>query len=271
MSDEALNPVNPQTGKRPPGRPRKERPSKPHLLPPLDIDLNQTPDEITLPCSEVEQARYLTWRLGEVRSVNRTLSLYDNIPMLCQGADCHWAKLCPTAAKAFPFQGMRCPFEVRQLFRQFVQYVRELEVSPWDYADLALIGDLCRVDLQIKRIDQQVQVEGMFIEKIGGIAQATSTVFKEKAVNPLLERQGKLRAERLQLYKNLMISREAMWKRRKEEGSQQFNLVNVMTALRTAAQEQEVEIIDVTALSVVHSHEPELSDEDLDPFGSEGE
>ncbi len=241
------------------------------LLPPLDIDLTLAPDELTLPCKDYEQARYLRWRVPEVRSVNRTLSLYDNIPMYCQGEECHWAKLCPTRESGYSFLHQRCPYEVRQIFRQFVQYVQELELKPTDHSDLALIADLCRIDIQVKRIDQQVQIEGMFIERVGGIAQATGKVIMEKAMNPLLERQTKLRQERLNLYQRLMISREARWKKERDKGEQQLNLLQFMTSLRQASEQLSVknadDVIDIRSLSSPDAApEEEL---DFDPYADE--
>jgi hypothetical protein len=257
-----------QTERRGPGRPKKPRPEKVNLLPVMAVDLSQSPDEMVLPCSEVEQSRYLDWRLKEVRSVNRTLSLYDDIPMLCQGSECHWAKLCPTATTGFQFLGVRCPYEIRTVFRLFVQYVRELEVAPEDGVDLSLVGDLIRIDIGIRRMDQQVQIQGQFIEKIGGVSQKDGVAFKEKQLNPLIDQQRKLRQERLAIYDKLLQTREAKRKVELAKGKTETNIVTFMTNLRKAAIHlHDSQIIDSTPMAMPSGEDYDESD----PFGTSGE
>jgi hypothetical protein len=232
VGDKALLPVV----KRPRGRPRRDRPVTEKLLPVLDIDFTMDPADQVLPCTEREQAKHLNWYVPEVKSTNQTLGLYKNLPMICQASGCHWASQCPTNPD-FIFQGRPCPLEVIQAFRLFVGYVREMGATPNDSVDLDLIGELVRIQIQIQRIDQQLQVQGMLVDSVGGIAQQKGTAIWEKAQHPLLVHQSRLRDDRNRIHKSLIVSREGKKKVEQVEGKQKMDALSIMMQFRKMSEE----------------------------------
>jgi hypothetical protein len=214
------------------GRPRKsdttitsESKRKP-LLPILKIDFNRDPTEQLLQITDIDQARHLGWKAAEVRSVNSHLGLYESLPMVCQASGCYWATQCPTRPD-FKFKGYLCPIEVMDVYKYFLGYVRDLDINPTDYVDLRLVEDLVRIDLQLKRVDQQISINGMEIDMVGGILRTSDSPVWQKGAHPLLLVQDKLRNRRRDIHKALIASRSEKLDRDRKEGKLKEDTLNI--------------------------------------------
>lgn len=237
------------------GRPKKNQTSiepddkakKAFLLPVLKIDLNREPSEQVLAIAEREQAHHLGWKVNEVRSVNAQLNMYDSIPMLCRGQDCYYAPICPFKPD-FKFEGYLCPLQTMDVYRFFVGYVRDLDIRPTDYVDLKLVEDLVRIDLQLKTVDQKIQVLGLEVNVIGGIVQSTGEAIYQKAAHPLLIHQDKLRNKRRDIHTALIASRREKLDRDRKEGKVKDDITSlfeqVLMASRPKATVSETPAID---------------------------
>lgn len=214
-----------------PGKPEKK---KAFPLPVLNINFSLAPADQILPCSEAQQAKVLGWRVQDVKAVNTTFGLYKTLPMVCRAGDCFWASMCPTAPD-FMFEGLLCPLETREVFRTFVRYIQELEVEPEDHVDLSLIVDLVRIDLQLKRIDQQVQIEGMHVSHVAGVVQKTGEILREEIPHTLLTFQRGLRKDRSNIYKELLASREARKTIELKESRETKNFLDLISRVQKVA------------------------------------
>lgn len=271
MSDLPEPAGGPRRGPAPLSRPRSK-----NLLPTLEIDLTKDPADHVLPCSEREQAKHLQWYVEEVRSVNRILGLYEKLPMICPAERCPYADLCPTKPD-FLFQGLRCPLEIMEIFRLFVRYIRELEVLPDGHVDLTQIMDLVRIDLQIHRIDQHLQREGMLKDEVAQVVQSTGEAKYKKVSHPLLADQYKLRTQRDNLYKKLIADREARKKTELAEGKKTLDALQLMQQLQQAAMQMgarplvQIQDSPVPTLSALTAPQPEENDPDFDVLLGGGE
>lgn len=223
--------------KRKPGRPKKSETSptpdkkKKPLLPVLKLDLTKEPSVEMLGISDRDQAKHLGWRVDEVRSVNSHLNLYESLPMVCQASGCYYASQCPTRPD-FKFEGYLCPLQTMDVYRYFLGYVRDLDIQPTDYVDLRLVEDLVRIDLQLKTVDQKIQIMGMETDTVGGIIQSTGKdqggrAIYEKTANPLLLHQDKLRNRRREIHKGLLASRYEKWERDRKEGKAKQDITHM--------------------------------------------
>lgn len=203
------------------GRPKKGN-KTPYLLPVLQLDTSKNPLDQVLPCEEKKQATHLDWRVNEVRSVNSNLGLYTSLPMVCQASGCFWASQCPTRPD-FAFKGRLCPLEIIEAYKFFVGYVRDLGIKPTDYVDLRLVEDLIRIDLQLRQVDQRLQLQGMESDTVGGVAQGTGTAIWEKTSHPLLATQDKLRNRRREIHKSLIASKVDKKELERKEGKQKVD------------------------------------------------
>ncbi|HYT41404.1 MAG TPA: hypothetical protein VEP90_03605 [Methylomirabilota bacterium] len=244
--------------KRKPGRPRKSETTpvpevkKKPLLPVLKLDLTKEPSEQILNISDRDQAKHLGWRVDEVRSVNSHLNLYDSLPMVCQASGCYYASQCPTRPD-FKFEGYLCPLQTMDVYRFFLGYVRDLDIQPTDYVDLRLVEDLVRIDLQLKTVDQKIQIAGLEADTVGGIIQSTGKdqggrAVYEKIANPLLLHQDKLRNRRREIHKSLIANRFERLERDRKEGKTKENITNmfeqIMNLGRPKSTVSEVNMID---------------------------
>jgi hypothetical protein len=216
---------------------RQDRPPKSQKIgtnrpPRVEIDLRRDPADLILPCSEGKQAGTLGWHVQDVRAINRMLGLYNRLPLVCAASGCYWAKLCPSREFDFPFVGLCCPYEIEDIFYNFVRFVRELGVGPDDHVDLSMISDLVRLDLQIKRVDQQIQVEGMTMDRVAGVAQRDAKAFREKAAHPLLILQRGWRKDRAEIYRQLVASREAKQAADRADEKKTMDVLEMMSRLR---------------------------------------
>lgn len=222
------------------GRPKKEYTRSQNLPPTVEIDFAREPADQILPCSDTDQAHHLGWRLEDVRGINRTLGLYEKLPMLCQAENCFWASQCPTAKTEppFMFKGLRCPLEVMELYRNFVRYIRELGVHPDDHVDLNYIQDLCRIDLQLSHSDKRLQINGLEVQHVAAVAQRESLPFYESIAHPLLATQARLRADRNVIYKALLASRAEKKKVEQTEGKQKLDMLAALARLKEHVNEE---------------------------------
>lgn len=237
MSDNNLLPV-----KRKPGRPRKlpgaappVEKKKKHLLPVLAVDLERDPNLPILSVSDKHQAMHLGWNVAEVRSVNSHMRMYESLPMMCQASGCYWAKQCPTKNE-YKFEGRLCPFETLDIYRFFLGYISDLDIKPTDYVDLKLVEDLIRIDLQLKRVDQQIQISGMEVDTVGGILQMAGKPIWEKGSHPLLLTQDKLRNRRREIHKALIASRGDREDRDRKAGRVKENELDFFDRMRAIAE-----------------------------------
>lgn len=211
------------------GRPRKsdtkivsESKVKSKLLPVLKLDLTKEPSQQILGLTDREQAKHLGWKTEEVRSVNSFLGLYESLPMVCQAEECYYASQCPTKPD-FKFKGYLCPLQTMDVYRFFLGYILDLDIHPTDYVDLRLVEDLVRIDLQLKTVDQKVQMIGLETDTVGGIIQSTGLnmggkAVYEKTVHPLLLLQDKLRSKRKDIHKGLIANRAEKLERDRKDG-----------------------------------------------------
>jgi hypothetical protein len=226
------------TPRHPGGRPPKERKKTANPPPEVRIDFSRDPADQILPCRDHLQSKHLgeKWSVSDVRAINDTLGLYKLLPMVCKASGCFWATQCPTAQYGFLFEGLKCPLEIGELYRTFVRYVRELNVGPDEHVDLTTIADLCRLDLQIKRIDQQIQVDGMMYEHVAGVIQGNAhregKAVKEKVAHPLLHEQGKMRKQRSEAYKELAIQRGQRLEQEEKKQQGVKNALELFAAMR---------------------------------------
>lgn len=251
--------------KRPRGRPRKDITKRVNAAPPVEIDWTKDPADLILPCSDAEQAKWLSspelyWTPADVRGMNRTYGFYEKLPMICRGAACFWAGQCPTreTTPAYMFEGHRCPIEIMELFRNFCRYVKELGVHPDDHVDLNYIHDLVRIDLQLKHIDMRLQTSGLEVEHVAAVAQKTGDAYYEKIAHPLLAVQAKLRNDRGVIYKALLASRSDKKKVEQQEGKQKLDILAALTRLRENVGGGEAEVMADAIDAVVHGDEEEL-------------
>jgi hypothetical protein len=269
----SLVPAPKKPGKKPVGRPKKTS-----LLPPLDIDFSLDPADQILPCHDLDQARHLEWYVTEVRATNRRLRMYESLPMICQASGCYWASMCPTRPD-FMFEGLRCPLEIMEIYRTFVSYVRELKVQPDDYVDLKMVADLVRIDLTLMRMDQEIQVKGMWVDQTAGIVQGRDIPKAERAIldqviNPLIAAQSKLRDDRNKLYKSLLASRDAKKKIEMTEKRQEQDFLKLLTQMHEKLNESkkaaETPVIEAVAVLPALPPAPdeivEPNDDEPDPF-----
>ena len=230
------------------GRPKKSRTKRVGVnrLPTLDIDFHRDPAEQVIPCTETRQANHLGWAVQDVRSVNRAMGIWDKIPMVCAATGCYWARFCPTAPD-FLFANRRCPLEIQELYFTWVRYIREMEIGPDDHVDLSMVADLCRIDLQVKRIDQLIQADGMLVDHVAGIIQGQNArPVMDRIANPLLGEQSKLRKHRDEIYKQLLQTREQKKKVEQHEEGTKRDALSIFQMFQSKLQGRATRIEEIT-------------------------
>ena len=223
--------------KRDPGKPDKDtnikkpestaKSPKKFVFPVLKVDITRDPTEQILNVSDANQSKHLGWKPNEVRSVNSLLNMYDTIPMVCNAEKCPVASTCPTRPD-YKFKGFMCPYETLDVYKFFLGYVRDLDIGPTDYVDLKLVEDLIRIDIGLKRIDQQLSLVGMETMTVGGIVQGEGGYpVWEKTIHPLLQAQDKFRNRRDSLHRALIANRKEKFDKDRKEGRMKQDTLDV--------------------------------------------
>jgi len=208
-------------------------------LPEINFDPKGKPGTRAVPGTLLKQSKDLGWDKNSVRITTETFGLYTSLPMVCEGEECYWASRCPTAPE-FNYLGCCCPLEINNIYQNLVLYIREMKVEPDDYIDLVSVVDLVKLNLQISRIDQLLQLEGMEVDRIVGVSPKVGPI-RDKVVNPLVAQQRGLRADRSRLFKELLGSRAEKAKlelAKKKQGQADRDLLDkLITKSRTKIEE----------------------------------
>lgn len=251
--------------------PVKPLPKRLAAIPDLVIDIFGDPAQPVL-CPESRQAKCFGpgWTSRAVKQLNRTTGHYKQIPMLCGGEKCYYAKLCESSQASYVFEGFLCPYEVREIFYKFVGYVRELSVGPDDYVDLQMLVDLIRIEIMLRRIDQRLQINDLLGDVLELGRHSDKPIKVGEAAHPLIEQQRKFRADRNTLYNKLIVSRDAKFKAQATQSKEERSMMGLMAMFNKAAKKRanaqaeqalEVEFQETT----VSPEEPE----EIEPFEDE--
>ena len=219
------------------------------------------------------RALLINWSVDDLKSVEATSRIYDDIARRCPGEPPRdsagnplvGALVCPCAAKygADPevWKGLACPAENLQAFRHFTQLIRDLEVRAEDHVDVMQVVEIVKLMIYESRCDQDVQDDGrMFDLQVGQLNQQTGIAYYNKVTAIALLTQGQLAQRRQKIYKELVATREARMEARRKEikaaaalgnASANNGMVQAMTRLnaRNIERRRSVQIEDAGRVS----------------------
>jgi hypothetical protein len=186
---------------------------------------------------------------GEVLPENEIeRKLFIELPILCRGVSCEWAHLCGCYDRPGGIEsltGKPCIVEKEYAWELYHGYIKNLGIGPDDFVDRRHVADLVRLEVQIRRCDLYQRTRGVIEMVPRLIHQKSGAVVEGPEVSQALQLQTKLRNDRDNIYKQLLASREAKFKRDMEEGrrSESFAalMANIQEALRKS---QKVEALE---------------------------
>ena len=92
--------------------------------------------------------------------------LYASIPMLCKGAECPYATVCPLVEMGMAPVGERCSLEIAMILKKYEEYCTEFQIDESNVVDMGLVKDLIDYDIQLFRAENRIAVQGDFIEEV---------------------------------------------------------------------------------------------------------
>jgi hypothetical protein len=199
----------------------------PEKLPALMIDFSRDVDwNISYPLTDAAMAYALGgveggWSADKVRYVLSQHPVMSSIPIRCRGMGegddrCPYTDYCPFE---FPelvekeFTGRNCPVEVVEAFKVFAGFVIDLDIGAADYSDLALVVDLVRLQLLMRRCDLYAKNKPVWEKKVAGIVQATGETRYDKTPVLTFPMMRDIRKDIKEIYDQLIASRAAKSKR----------------------------------------------------------
>lgn len=164
-------------------------------------------------------------------------SIYESLPMNCQGMECPIAARCPVAHRA-DIVGRRCLLEVREITERLARYLRDIGLENLTYTDIQVVAHLTRVDVLVWRMEQMLSVQGLLVEEV--TVYGNRTVHRQVS-NPLLGELRSLLREQRAFMDELMTSRRARLERMEREGRMEKDLIRMLQQM----QERSRGVIDV--------------------------
>lgn len=144
------------------------------------------------------------WKLSEqgiaaikhgVAMNKTTHGLYASVPMICKGAECQYAEVCPMLQQGYDPSGERCPLEISLILTKFEDYKKKFMINendPDDYVDLTLIKDLIDYDVQVMRAENKMAIDGDFVEdNVVGIGDGGDPII-QKQISKAAEYKDKI-------------------------------------------------------------------------------
>jgi len=118
-------------------------------------------------------------------------------------------------------------------------YLEALNIRQDDFVDKRHIADLVRLEIQIRRCDLYQRTHEVIEHAPRLIHQKTGAVVEGPEVAPALQLQAKLRSDRDNIYKQLLASREAKFKRDMEEGRRSESYAALMANIQEALRKEQ--------------------------------
>ena len=174
-------------------------------LEPMEILLRNLPDEwrekLTL-----DKKKYAL--IEAHLSGNATLSLKNRLPMVCEGEDCPYQKVCVYYKAGLAPRGHGCP-EEKIIIEQIVpQLIKDLDVDLEKIIELDMISEYTDAVLQEVRAQRQIAVEGQVLESVTTVDPRTGIAYYEKKEAPSLLVKERAQRRKAQLRKDFLATRE---------------------------------------------------------------
>ena len=168
-----------------------------------------------------------------------------SLPMVCKWESCVAKHACPlfqTKVSPTP-EGKACPYEIEMINNYLSDYCRELEVSPNDITDMALIKEMVTWHIYEWRAQAEMAAEPNIIREavIGYDTENDEPVTKE-VMNPIIIMLEKASKTRAKIRDALIATREA---KAKEKGRKQVGLselaANIQQKIEEKKKQMEIE------------------------------
>lgn len=120
----------------------------------------------------------------------------SHVPLICKTDNCEFASVCPIMRdlrgdpqeeeKKAALYDKECRVDLIESAKLFSQWIRELEIKPEDTTDLLQVTSLVRYIILQRRIEWEIQMCGVMMESVAGVA-ANGTVVYQKTPNALFK------------------------------------------------------------------------------------
>ena len=167
------------------------------------------------------RAKMVGWDPKSLKVVEEVTGLLTTLPRRCPGkvlvsklksrSSDPGAQTCPCSViqghNPDVWKGHLCPAESVRAYQHFVRYIRELEIGETDHVDIGMILDLVQLHLTEDRCTEDIQINGLYEDKTGVVAQKTGEVHYDRTANISVALREKCQTQRLTLYKRLVADR----------------------------------------------------------------
>jgi hypothetical protein len=137
-------------------------------LPALRIDFDLSTVENVFDTESL--AFILGWPIESVEQSVRHLPIFRDIPLTCRKAECVCLKRALLSEEMQKrVEGKRCPIEINYAKEIFTGYIKDLDIQPQHYTDVQMVTDIVRIQVILRRIDQDLAEKGMYSEVFGYI------------------------------------------------------------------------------------------------------
>lgn len=143
-----------------------------------------------------------------VRPQRMRTTLFASIPLRCAGDKCVFADICPLLAEGLAPVGDPCPIEMSAVHQFMTELCEELEVSPDNLSEMAIVRDLVDNEIQTQRKTWILSKEHFIQENIIGVDKEGRPIFT-KQLHLAVELEDKLMRRKRELRNQLLATREA--------------------------------------------------------------
>lgn len=134
--------------------------------------------------------------------------LYASIPMLCKGANCHYARVCPLVEMDKAPEGERCPLEIGIILTKYEQYKQEFDIDENNIVDMGLVKDLIDCDIQIFRAENKIAVDGDFIEEVAMTVTDSGDVITQPQLSKATEYKDRILNKKFKILELMHATRK---------------------------------------------------------------
>lgn len=235
------------------------------------------------------RAEMVEWDPKSLKVVEGVTGLLTSIPRRCPGrvtesklksSDDPDSQSCP-CSKLYGndpnvWKGHLCPGEAVRAYQHFVRYVRELGIQPTDHVDLGMIIDIVQLHLIEDRCTENIQINGLFEDKVAAIAQKSAQVYYDRIASSAIGLKERSQGQRMKLYAALMADREKREKIRTQRTKERLddkktdsfaNMAELLSAAHASQEQRRLPIIDGTYADNQEYEDIQNENEQDDLFG----